>query len=362
MKPVLDLAIDANLVLVVAFVLWWAMQSIVLRSGLRSDFRAQAMLLRWVLLLVVASPVLSHLAVEASRALWPRTPLTASDLAVAVYLKGGTGLPAVEFEALLDSRDRILDRIVAGETWLTWVALGLALGGAAHLVRTLLNAARLHRTISESYLWRQTRRTDIHLSDTVAVPFAARGLFRRHIVLPSGLLAERDALRLVLSHEIAHLRQGDVEWEVGLELVRPLLYWNPVFLVWKRHFDRLRELGCDQSVLATGRVAARDYASALLSISERSVTRAWPRAMHVTFVRTGPGSARLLLEARIRALGLTRRGRGGRTMAFAFALLIGFGIVLAAMSIRQPGDWSHDRLMLSTVVNLERLEAINRGF
>jgi len=33
---------------------------------------------------------------------------------------------------------------------------------------------------------------------------------------------------------------------------------------------------------------------------------------------------------------------------------------LTALAIQSPGDGSQDRLMLSTVVNLERLEEINR--
>ncbi|MFC6585134.1 hypothetical protein [Sulfitobacter aestuariivivens] len=35
-------------------------------------------------------------------------------------------------------------------------------------------------------------------------------------------------------------------------------------------------------------------------------------------------------------------------------------IVLMTVAIQSPGDWSHDRLMLSTVVNLDRMDEINR--
>jgi len=42
------------------------------------------------------------------------------------------------------------------------------------------------------------------------------------------------------------------------------------------------------------------------------------------------------------------------------SLLLMLGVSLAAASIRQPGDWSQDRLLLSSVVNLERFAAINR--
>lgn len=35
-------------------------------------------------------------------------------------------------------------------------------------------------------------------------------------------------------------------------------------------------------------------------------------------------------------------------------------MLLAKVEIQRPADWSQDRLMLSTVVNLERLDEINR--
>jgi hypothetical protein len=44
--------------------------------------------------------------------------------------------------------------------------------------------------------------------------------------------------------------------------------------------------------------------------------------------------------------------------ALMLAPLIGLTF-LAAISIQRPGDWSQDRLMLSTIINLERLEMMN---
>jgi hypothetical protein len=34
-------------------------------------------------------------------------------------------------------------------------------------------------------------------------------------------------------------------------------------------------------------------------------------------------------------------------------------VMISAVMMRSPADWSHDRLMLSTIVNLERLETRN---
>ena len=58
-------------------------------------------------------------------------------------------------------------------------------------------------------------------------------------------------------------------------------------------------------------------------------------------------------------------GRAERHPTLVFALLTAPLLALTltvAVAIQKPGDWSQDRLMLSTIVNLERLEAINRRY
>jgi hypothetical protein len=44
--------------------------------------------------------------------------------------------------------------------------------------------------------------------------------------------------------------------------------------------------------------------------------------------------------------------------AMVSGLLVG-SVLITAMLIQRPSDWSQDRLMLSTIVNLERLATRN---
>lgn len=70
-----------------------------------------------------------------------------------------------------------------------------------------------------------------------------------------------------------------------------------------------------------------------------------------------------------RAAALLRRrmlsvieGRAERHPRLALAVLSGPALAVtltAAVAIQKPGDWSQDRIMLSTIVNLERLQAVN---
>ncbi len=361
MMPALELFIDTNILLLLAYGFWWVAQTALQRSGLRHNFPLQLRILKTTLVLTMLSPLMALAAVTASQALWPQTPITIGDIAVAAYLRGDIAIPAVEFEALLNTRSRTLEALFDSHgAWLIGLALAAAAGAAAQAAMTLRSAIKLRRAIAHSYLWRQTRTTEIRVSDTVTVPFAARGLTRRYVVLPSSLVTHPRDLRLILAHEFQHLRGGDVEWELAFEAMRPLLYWNPAFLMWKRAFNRLRDLACDQSVVTRRRITAGAYADCLVDFCERRIRTQAPRAMRVAFLQTGSRNARRMFEDRILALEHIPTGARKRAAAVMLTVLLAFGISLAAASVRQSGDWSQDRLMLSTVVNLERLEA--RGF
>ncbi len=358
MKPVLDFIVDANVVFFVAFGLWALTQFAISKSKWRTDYALQLRLLRIVFLCVVFSPILSYLSVKLSHAIWASAPFTASDLVVAAYLRGDISMPAVQFEAILNTRSRIFDSVLAGEMpWLTALIAVIALGGVALFAQAIWTVAHIKSLVTRSYVWRRTRTTDIRLSDTVTVPFAVRGVFRRHVVLPSELVLRQREMRVVLAHEFEHLRQGDVEWELIFEFLRPLLYWNPVFLLWKRSFARLREFSCDHAVLETLKISPRDYAECLLRFCGQKSRSYRAERMNVGLVRTRTGGAREALELRLLALQRTREHHKSRYVLVFATSILALGIFLAAASVRDPGDWSHDRLMLSTVVNLERMEA-----
>ena len=71
----------------------------------------------------------------------------------------------------------------------------------------------------------------------------------------------------------------------------------------------------------------------------------------------GAGS---FLERRIRSALDTRQVRYKRLVFAAIAIPLLAATTFTSLAIQSPGDWSHDRLMLSTVVNLDRLDEINR--
>ena len=66
-------------------------------------------------------------------------------------------------------------------------------------------------------------------------------------------------LKMSLTHQFQYLRQGDIEWEIALAAMRPLFFWNPALILRKRQVEQLRELVCDQQVLARQGFDVRSY-------------------------------------------------------------------------------------------------------
>ncbi len=357
LEAFLNAYIDANIILALGAVIWAAAQLIIRRTSLKRAHGAQLNLLYGVLIIVGVAPF-------AALALWPQAQalnLNLSDMIVAEYLDGRFAMAPTTFEALLASRDTlILEVTTLGTTTGTMIAAILTTGITFAALRTLVNLTRVRRVIAQSYLWRQSGRVQIRLTDVSSIPFSTRGMRQHYVVIPSEMLATPADLRIALSHEFQHLRQGDLSWETMLELLRPLFVFNPAMRYWKLQVERQRELACDQQVMQRKSLSAQDYANCLL----RVCTNAVHRQSHATI----PAVALVQARGRRNAQFLRHRvlqmieGSAGPTRRWVVpALLVplALSVALSAIAIQRSGDWSQDRLMLSTIVNLERLNQRN---
>jgi beta-lactamase regulating signal transducer with metallopeptidase domain len=169
-----------------------------------------------------------------------------------------------------------------------------------------------------------------------------------------------------VAHELQHLRQGDITWEILLELLKPVFFLNPVFHVWKKQVEELRELSCDSEVLRRGRINISDYCETLLSVCQKRLRRdrafliAFPKVTLVTADRVSEyGERKNLLSRRIISLFEAKKTLQTKTTTVMFMVPLVVFLSVVTIAIQKSGDWSQDRLMLSTVVNLERLETIN---
>ncbi|MFA3917270.1 M56 family metallopeptidase [Ruegeria hyattellae] len=358
-KQILEVFVNLNIMLVLGCLIWLGLQALAAKSALRHAFILQLAALKTVLVLILLSPVLAIAATHAVELFSPGRSLVLSDMVVAAYLRGDIAMDAIRFEEVLNARENWTERFLLMNTkGPAIVAVLLAAGMMVAILRLARSALQLHRLLADSYRWKRVGPVDIRLSDRIAVPMATRGVFRRHVLLPSDLISDSDRRRIAIAHELQHFRQSDLEWEIVFELMRPFFFWNPAFTLLKLRFNRLRELACDQAVVSRYRVAPLDYARCLLHFCERSVGLAQAQRLNVALLSAGRKDARQELANRLLSLKSTASQLSApRRHLIALACVMGTFLSFAGASLEAPKDWSHDRLMLSTVVNLERLRA-----
>ncbi|MFK7836802.1 MAG: M56 family metallopeptidase [Sulfitobacter sp.] len=365
----LDTFINANILFIVAYGLWSAARLALNRLGLKHSFATQLKLLNTVFLAIIFSPILilGWGALQSS-GYAQSVNMNLSDMVVAYYLNGGIEMQAMEFERLVMMRETFTTNLMQAAGWLAWAVIGAFLIGlVVGAVRLCFSIFCLLRIVSASYVWRRFGRVHLRLSDRTLVPFSTRGLWNYYVVLPSHMLNRPEELKVSVAHELQHLRQGDIEWEILLEGLKPFFFLNPAYHAWKRQVESLREYSCDAEVMRRGRIDVRAYCDTLLSVCQQTLRRdrmfvvAVPKVTLVTADRVSLRDGQMsLLQHRITTLLDLRHLRRPRLLYLATLVPLVGAILLTAVAIQRPGDWSQDRLMLSTVVNLERLDEINR--
>ncbi len=125
------------------------------------------------------------------------------------------------------------------------------------------------------------------------------GLFRPTVILPAAAAQWTAArVRVVLGHELAHIRRFDWAVQIGAELLRSVYWFNPLVWIACRELRRESEHACDDAVLGLG-VAGTDYANELVNLARgfRAHRRTWLP------VSVAPAMARSShFERRVRAM------------------------------------------------------------
>jgi TonB family protein len=212
--------------------------------------------------------------------------------------------------------------------WQLVALLGWAAGVSAALVQMAVGFAgirRVRRAASlspDSLLARDlARRVSVGREVAVFETFPGSmpmtfGVWRPVVFMPSDAAAwSEERRRMVLLHELAHVRRGDVATQLAARLALILHWWNPLAWVAWREFLKERERATDDLVLQAG-ARASDYASHLLEVA-RSMHDAPPLAWaHVAMARRSQLEGRLsaILDARV------TRNRGGWAPALAAAV------------------------------------------
>jgi beta-lactamase regulating signal transducer with metallopeptidase domain len=104
------------------------------------------------------------------------------------------------------------------------------------------------------------------------------GIARPKVILPVSAQAwPDDRIRVVLTHELAHISRGDWLVQVSAELLRAIYWFNPLLWIACRRLRLESEHACDDEVMRRG-VGGPDYAGHLVELA-----RALHQRRHIWF-------------------------------------------------------------------------------
>lgn len=186
-------------------------------------------------------------------------------------------------------------------SWPDIVLAAWLAGAALFAVRLVISLVALRKVCANSALLRSAGSVRVLASSEASVPFAAAGGTRSLLVVPTSLLERAGDLRLVLRHEAQHVRGGDPRWALAMEVLRVVCWWNPAVHAWCRRLASVQEAACDEVLVSSGRVAARDYVDCLLRVAEEALASRQRLAGVTAMARPGgPCRARFTeLERRV---------------------------------------------------------------
>src|SRR6056297_6188 len=171
----------------------------------------------------------------------------------------------------------------------------------------------------------------ICVSDASRVGPMVVGVFRPRVILPADFRSRfrRHQRRLVLAHELTHIRRRDPLWNLVAATFQCLLWFNPLVHWAASRFRRDQELACDAAVLESRSGAKREYAGALLQLDH-------PPSFGLPAFGGHPLKERIRMLKRIRNDSPLRR-RMGITAAALLALGISVAAWAADAEVQEAG-------------------------
>ncbi|MEM7309646.1 MAG: M56 family metallopeptidase [Planctomycetota bacterium] len=173
----------------------------------------------------------------------------------------------------------------------------------------------------------------VHISAAAPVPLSI-GVRRPRIVLPPWVVEqlERDELKAVLLHELAHVKNRDGWVQLIQSVTGALHWWNPMVRRLNQRLSAAREELCDNHALTA--LPARGFAEVLVAVAERAL----PGRARLAGASLGGSElhgrvARLL---RLRGGGATSVGLAGRAFVAAFVALLAPVLLHAGVAL-EPG-------------------------
>jgi TonB family protein len=164
---------------------------------------------------------------------------------------------------------------------------------------------------------------------------ATFGVMRPTVLIPRSAIGwSEDRVRVVLLHELAHVKRRDWLVQVLAESARAMFWFNPLFWIACARLRRESECACDDEVLAAGMRPDR-YAEHLVEIARRN------RHIQMPWAAVVPMARQSTLEGRVTAMlnpGLDRRTPSRLAAFVSSALVVATVIVAASLRLAAQGN------------------------
>ena len=132
---------------------------------------------------------------------------------------------------------------------------------------------------------------------------------------------------MVLGHELAHIRRGDLFWGLIASIVRAVFFFHPLAWWSERQLKLAQEVAADQLVIARQHHEPVNYAGLLVSV----VGKLGHRPLVSTISVETAGTINSLAK---RLLAMTRTGQTSRRVVAASGILLGAVVLLGLVPWR----------------------------
>lgn len=219
----------------------------------------------------------------------------------------------------------IIGRVIVGLIAVRWMALGgERVLDAPWMKQAIALASEVGVTTSITFL--RSQRT--------TMPMAC-GVIRPAVMMPVEADAwPADRLRIVLLHELAHVKRYDCLTHLVAQLACALHWFNPLVWIAARNIRMERERACDDLVLAAG-TRGPDYADQLLEIARVMRSGRYPTVLAGASLAMAHRSQ---LEGRLMAILDPRVPRSGLTRLRAAAATLVCCASVVPLAALQPWD------------------------
>ncbi len=206
--------------------------------------------------------------------------------------------------------------------------------------------------VRRAMILRRFGRCHILLSADVSVPLAFVWQRGAWVVLPDSLADQPELLPIVIAHELQHHRQRDTFWATPWYVLRGILLWNPVVLLWLRCLREVQEWSCDAAVVGRNGVAAKDYARCLLEVARQAGRRRIQLvgATSLTLSRSAQSLSRRIEKMSQGQWTVNRLWTGAMVAGSALCVLVSLGLgrqwqVVSPMSLAEVQELPPSELL-----------------